>query len=80
MDDSLLSDPLDQSSQLLIRRDSISSRSSLTSLPSQWSINGPMDSFIVRSLSSSDKKKFHLHLLQVTISCKFPLSWVNNPE
>ena len=62
------------------RRDSISSRSSLTSLPSQWSINGPMDSFIVRSLSSSDKKKFHLHLLQVTISCGFPLSWINNPE
>jgi hypothetical protein len=62
------------------RRDSISSRSSLTSLPSQWSSNGPMDSFIVRSLSSSDKKKFHLHLLQVTISCGFPLSWINNPE
>lgn len=80
-DDSLLSDPLDdEPSQLLIRRDSISSRSSLTSLPSQWSINGPMDSFIARSLSSSDKKKFHLHLLQVTISCGFPLSWVNNPE
>jgi len=62
------------------RRDSISSRSSLTSLPSQWSINGPMDSFIAQSLSSSDKKKFHLHLLQVTISCRFPLSWINNPE
>jgi hypothetical protein len=62
------------------RRDSISSRSSLTSLPSQWSVNGPMDSFIVRSLSSSDKKKFHLHLLQITISCGLPLSWVNNPE
>ncbi|CAG8774509.1 8059_t:CDS:1, partial [Funneliformis caledonium] len=45
-DDSLLYDPLDQPSQLLIRRDSISSHSSLTSLPSQWSINGPMDSFI----------------------------------
>jgi hypothetical protein len=83
-DDSLPSDPLDlinQPSQLLIRRDSISSRSSLTSLPSQWSsIHGPMDSFIARTLSNSDKKKFHHHLLQVTISCGFPLSWVNNPE
>lgn len=39
-----------------------------------------MDSFIARSLSSSDKKKFHLHLLQVTILCRFSLTWVNNPE
>ena len=39
-----------------------------------------MDSFIARSLSSSDKAKFHMHLLQVTISCGFSLSWVNNPE
>ena len=58
----------------------ISSHSSLTSLPSQWSTNGPMDSFIARPLSNSDKKKFHLHLLQITISCRFPLSWINNPE
>ena len=49
------------------RRESFSSRSSLTSLPSQWSNYGPMDSFIARSLSSSDKAKFHMHLLQVTI-------------
>jgi len=60
------------------RRDSISSRTSLNSLSSQWS--GPMDSFVVRSLSNSDNKKFQQHLLQVTISCGFPLSWVNNPE
>ncbi|GBB95763.1 hypothetical protein RclHR1_26090003 [Rhizophagus clarus] len=39
-----------------------------------------MDSFIARTLSSADKKKFHLHLLRITISCGFPLSWVNNPE
>jgi len=39
-----------------------------------------MDSFVARSLSSTDKTKFHLHLLQVTISCGFPLSWINNPE
>jgi hypothetical protein len=39
-----------------------------------------MDSFIVRSLSNADKKKFHFHLLQITVSCGFPLSWVNNPE
>jgi hypothetical protein len=34
----------------------------------------------MRPLSNSDKNKFHMHLLQVTISCGFPLSWVNNPE
>lgn len=77
-DDSLLPDLYDDFN--FQRRDSISSRSSLTSLPSQPSFNGPMDSFIVRSLSSSDKNKFHMHLLQITVSCGFPLSWVNNPE
>ncbi|GBC05479.1 hypothetical protein RclHR1_06250001, partial [Rhizophagus clarus] len=35
VDDFLLSDPLDEPSQLLIRRDSISSRFSSASLPSQ---------------------------------------------
>ncbi|CAB4422408.1 unnamed protein product [Rhizophagus irregularis] len=39
-----------------------------------------MESFITRSLSSADKIKFHMHLLQVTISCGFSLSWINNPE
>ncbi|CAB4386898.1 unnamed protein product [Rhizophagus irregularis] len=62
------------------RRESFSSRSSLTSLPSQWSNYGPIDSHVTRSLSSTDKAKFHLYLLQVTISCGFPLSWINNPE
>uniref|UniRef100_U9TGN1 DUF659 domain-containing protein n=1 Tax=Rhizophagus irregularis (strain DAOM 181602 / DAOM 197198 / MUCL 43194) TaxID=747089 RepID=U9TGN1_RHIID len=62
------------------RRESFSSHSSLTSLPSQWSNYGPMESFITRSLSSADKIKFHMHLLQVTISCGFSLSWINNPE
>ncbi|RGB42521.1 hypothetical protein C1646_750847 [Rhizophagus diaphanus] len=62
------------------RRESFSSHSSLTSLPSQWSNYGPMESFITRSLSSADKIKFHMHLLQVTISCRFSLSWINNPE
>ncbi|PKC51858.1 hypothetical protein RhiirA1_482817 [Rhizophagus irregularis] len=56
------------------RRESFSSRSSLTSLPSQWSNYGPMDSFVARSLSSTDKMKFNQHLLQVTISCGFSLS------
>jgi len=37
-----------------------------------------MDSFVVQSLLSTNKIKFHLHLLQVTISCKFPLFWINN--
>ncbi|GBC16218.2 hypothetical protein RIR_jg32060.t1 [Rhizophagus irregularis DAOM 181602=DAOM 197198] len=62
------------------RRESFSSHSSLTSLPSQWSNYGPMESFITRSLSSADKIKFHMHLLQVTISCGFSLSWINNLE
>jgi len=60
------------------RRDLISSCSFLNSLSSQWS--GPIDSFVIQSLSNSDNKKFQLHLLQVTISCGFLLFWVNNPE
>jgi hypothetical protein len=75
-----LNPALDSTIQSFERRESFSSRSSLTSLPSQWSNYGPMDSFVARSLSSTDKTKFNLHLLQVTISCGFPLSWVNNPE
>src|SRR5207247_8830622 len=75
-----LNPALDSTSHPFGRRESFSSRSSLTSLPSQWSNCGPMDSFVARSLSSTDKTKFHLHLLQVTISCGFPLSWLNNPE
>ena len=39
-----------------------------------------MDSFIVRFLLNSDKKKFYFHLLQIIVSCGFLLSWVNNPE
>lgn len=39
-----------------------------------------MDSHVARSLSSTDKAKFHIYLLQVTISCGFPLSWLNNLE
>ncbi|GES78864.1 ribonuclease H-like domain-containing protein [Rhizophagus clarus] len=77
----LTSDVTDQHSQLSkIRRDSISSRSSLTSLPFQWSNYGPMDSFIAQTLSSADKKKFHLYLLRITISYGFPLSWIILPD
>src|SRR2546423_1597834 len=65
---------------LSLRRESMSSRSSLTSLPSQWSNYGPMDAFVCRSFSTADKKKFNYLLLRVTISCGFPLSWVNNSE
>jgi len=71
-DDLLSSNSLDD--LINQRRDSISSCSSLISLPSQWSANGPIDSFIIRSLSNSDKKKFYLYLLQITISCGFSLS------
>lgn len=66
--------------QLLLRRDSISSRSSLSSLPSQWSNTGPLDKWVCRSLTTAENKKFRYLLLRVTISCGFPLSWVNNLE
>ncbi|GES97365.1 hypothetical protein GLOIN_2v1884899 [Rhizophagus clarus] len=49
---------------IIEQRESFSSRSSLTSLPSQC----------------TDKAKFHMHLLQVAISCEFSLIWINNPE
>jgi hypothetical protein len=39
-----------------------------------------MDTFVCRSFSTADKNKFNYLLLRVTISCGFPLSWVNNPE
>ncbi len=54
--------------------------SSLTSLSTSWSNYGPIDNFVARPLSNSDKKKFYLLLLRVTISCGFSLSWVNNKE
>lgn len=41
---------------------------------------GPMDNFIVRSLSKEDFKKFYILLLRLTVSCGWALSWVNNPE
>ncbi len=39
-----------------------------------------MDNYIVRSLSKEDLKKFHMLLLQLTVSCGWALSWVNKPE
>ncbi|GBC31626.2 ribonuclease H-like domain-containing protein [Rhizophagus irregularis DAOM 181602=DAOM 197198] len=66
--------------QLLLRRDSVSSRSSLSSLPSQWSNHGPLDKWICRPLSTAENQKFHHLILRVTISCGFPLNWVNNSE
>ncbi|CAB4374480.1 unnamed protein product [Rhizophagus irregularis] len=41
---------------------------------------GPMDNFIVRSLSKEDVQKFHMLLLRLIVSCGWALSWVNNPE
>jgi len=64
----------------ITRRDSLSSRSSLSSLPTSWSNYGPIDNFVARPFSSSDKKKFYLLLLRITISCGFSLSWINNKE
>ncbi|RGB21690.1 hypothetical protein C1646_777489, partial [Rhizophagus diaphanus] len=66
--------------QLLLRRDSVSSCSSLSSLPSQWSNHGPLDKWICRPLSTAENQKFHHLILRVTISCGFLLNWVNNSE
>jgi hypothetical protein len=41
---------------------------------------GPMDNYIVRSLSKEDMGKFYILLLQLTVSCGWALSWVNKPE
>ncbi|CAB4422701.1 unnamed protein product [Rhizophagus irregularis] len=67
---------------------SISSQTSQVSLASSSShkvINrssyyGPMDNYIVRSLSKEDLQKFHMLLLRLTVSCGWALSWVNKPE
>ncbi|GBC09547.1 hypothetical protein RclHR1_08970007 [Rhizophagus clarus] len=55
-------------------------RSSLSSLPSQWSNHGPLDKWVCRSLSTAENQKFRYLILRITISCGFPLSWVNNSE
>ena len=39
-----------------------------------------MDNFIVRSLSKKDLRRFHVLLLQLTVLCRWALSWVNKPE
>ena len=44
------------------------------------SFYGPLDNFIVRSLSNEDKKKFHILLIRLTVSCGWALHWVNKPE
>ena len=41
---------------------------------------GPMDNFIVRSLSREDLVKLYILLLRLTVSCRWTLSWVNKPE
>jgi hypothetical protein len=41
---------------------------------------GPLDNFIVRSLSNEDKKKFHILLSQLTVACGWALHWGNKPE
>ena len=41
---------------------------------------GTIDNYIVRSLSSSDMKKFHTLLLRLSLSCGWALHWVNKPE
>ncbi|CAG8506813.1 8729_t:CDS:2, partial [Scutellospora calospora] len=41
---------------------------------------GPIDNYIVRTLSSQDMKKFHQLILWLTVSCGWALHWVNKPE
>jgi Protein of unknown function (DUF 659) len=41
---------------------------------------GPLDNFIVRSLSNEDKKKFQILLIRLTVSCGWALHWINKPE
>ena len=41
---------------------------------------GPLDNFLVRSLSKQDKEKFHILLIRLTVSYGWALQWVNNPE
>ena len=43
-------------------------------------LHGPLDNYIVRSLSKEDKKKFHILLIRLTVSCGWALHWVNKPE
>ncbi len=40
----------------------------------------PLDNYIVHPLSREDLQKFYMLLLQLTVSCSWALSWVNNPE
>ncbi|PKY32017.1 hypothetical protein RhiirB3_449921, partial [Rhizophagus irregularis] len=59
---------------------SISSQASLASGSSLKIINrssyyGPMDNYIVRSLSKEDLQKFYMLLLRLTVSCGWALSW-----
>ncbi|CAB4419430.1 unnamed protein product [Rhizophagus irregularis] len=41
---------------------------------------GPLDNFIVRSLSKKDKEKFYILLIRLTVACGWALQWVNKPE
>ncbi|CAJ0840770.1 21490_t:CDS:2, partial [Entrophospora sp. SA101] len=50
------------------------------STSSQSSNYGPLDNFVARPLSKADNEVFHKLILKATISCGFPLSWVNNQE
>jgi hypothetical protein len=43
-------------------------------------VHGPLDNYIVRSLSNEDRKKFHILLIRLTVSCGWALHWVNKPE
>ena len=43
-------------------------------------VHGPLDNYIVRSLSNEDRKKFHILLIRLTVSCRWALHWVNKPE
>ena len=57
-----------------------SSHPSSHKIINRTSYYGPMDNYIVRSLSKEDVGKFNILLLRLTVSCGWALSWVNNPE
>ncbi|RHZ58763.1 hypothetical protein Glove_368g25 [Diversispora epigaea] len=71
------SQALSSSAQISLSSAQVSLSSVQASLFSAQAIHVPKIDF---GFLSIDRKKFNLLILCVTISCKFALSWVNNPE
>ncbi|EXX64454.1 hypothetical protein RirG_133580 [Rhizophagus irregularis DAOM 197198w] len=69
----------DNNTPNLVPQKRTSSGSSLKII-NRSSYYGPMDNYIVRSLSKEDLQKFYMLLFRLTVSCRWALSWVNNSE